>query len=336
MSMRWQTFLGVDDSQAAGVLANPYYFGVSEFDAPPATTWNKADVAIGDRTHRRMVATMKDLQGRLAYEADPETLLRVLSWAIGAGVATPLAIGTQTSWAFQPKHTGTILQSFYAREYKAVTGETNGLLYGPCYFNTLQLEATAGEKLQVSADWAAADPAVIAAGVHPAESFPDLELKPFIFKDLAFKQDDFAAYPPTTPDTTVERFMLNINNNLVLDKRTSNGSFYPADPLPVGKVEITGELEMEFASSSLYDKFMAQTYQMLQAKFTGDLMLGGTNSYDLQLDLPRVRLTGHNRGGPIGGGVAERLKAVIPFEALYDTTEATTLLATLQNLTTAI
>jgi len=333
--MKWETFIGWDDSETAGVLDNPYYFGVQSFDLPPAIERNLAEQATGTRSYHRSVIVRKDLSGSINYEADAETLTRLLSWGIGAGVATPMGIGDQTSWSFKPKHTSPVLTPFYIREYKALTGETNGLIYGPSKFNSITLEATAGEKLMASGEFFVSHPAVAAAGVHGAETFPDLELKPFMFDQLVFLEDDHAAFPPST-GVLVERFSMTLNNNLVTDRRVAQAanSQYPYN-LPEGKVGITGEMDIQFDNADTYQDFIAGQEKMVRATFTGDLMTGGTNNYLLQIDIPRLVLDTHNRGGAIEGG-NDRLVATIGFTAMYDSTEATELEATLQNLTTAI
>lgn len=334
--MKWETFIGVDDAQVAGVLTNPYYFGVNSFDLPPAIEFNKADVATGTRSFYRNVPTRKDLAGSLGFEADPETIARLLWWGLGRPVsaAFPVPIGTQTIHTFKPLKAAPILDPFYVREFKAVTGETNGLLYGPAKMNGITLEATAGEKLMASGEFVVSHPAVQAAGVHPAESFPDLETKPFVFDQLVFLDDDHAAFAPAT-SVAVERMMLNIANNLVTDKRAAQAanSQYPSD-LPEGKLEINGEIDLQFDNSDRYDDFMANTEKMMQATFTGPIMTGGTNPYLLQINIPRVSLTEHNRGGAIEGG-SDRLVATLGFVALYDATELTELEIILQNLTAA-
>jgi hypothetical protein len=333
--MKWEGFIGWDDSETAGVLDNPYYFGLQSFDLPPTIERNKAEQATGTRSYNRSVITRKDLAGSLNFESDAETLLRFLSFGVGAGVATPLGIGDQTSWEFNPLQTGTILTPFYVREYKALTGETNGLLYGPCKMNSITLEATAGEKLIATGEFFASHPGVAAAGAHGAETFPDLQLKPFTLDELVVLDDDQGAWPPTT-SVAAERISLTVLNNLVTDKRIAqaSNSQYPSD-LPEGKVEVTGEFDMQFDNSASYDDFIAGQEKMLKATFTGGLMTGGTNNYSLEIDLPRIVLDTHNRGGAIEGG-NDRFVATIGFSALYDTTETTELRMVLQNLTTAI
>lgn len=332
MTQRWKTWLAVDETQTAGVLDSAYFFPVNEFGpAAPEKNHNVADVAMGGRQFYRAVETQRSLGGSIEFEADPETLGRMLEWGLGAAVSTPLGIGNQTSHVFKALNAGTILKEFYMVEFKPVTGETYGKLWGPAKINTLGLSAVSGEKLMATVDWVGRGDTDAADNGTPNFG-TDLLLKPFIFKDLTFQQVDHGG--ALAGLVTVEQFDLNINNNLITDKRTADGTLYPA-AFPEGKVEISGSLIVEFDDATLFwDQFMAETEKAMRATFQSDLMPGGTNYYKLILDLPRVHLMASDRGGSIGGG-NDRLRETVQFRALVDSVAVTDLIVTLQNMTTA-
>jgi hypothetical protein len=179
---------------------------------------------------------------------------------------------------------------------------------GPCKIGQLTLRAASGEKLRVALDWVARG--IQTAGVHPAHSFADIALLPFVFKQLVFKKADAGGV--LAADTGIENFEVIFNQNLVTDKHAADGTYFPAG-FPEGKLNITGSFTREFEDTTDYDRFVAATYRALEATFTGPTM--GVGNYELKIELPNVVYTAVPLPG-IGGGNDRRLIQV-SFAALY-------------------
>lgn len=322
---RHKGYIGVGETSASQVITDVYYFAVDSFAWKVDPTINKASLAMGSRAVQRETLTALRAPGSFTFEANPENLGRILKWSLRT--ATPGVVdNSDTSFkhTFEPENT---LKPFYIREVK---GGADDIIIGPCKIDTLALAATAGEKLMATVEFLTSGDGYEDAAAHGAASFPDVQLKPFIFKQLADKLDDHSTWPPTTADTTWESFNLLINNNLDGDKFTSNGKLYPSE-LPEGERMISGEFKREFASSVLWKKFLAETEQMFLAEFTAGL-IAGANYYFLNLNMYRAYLIDHDRGGDMGGG-GGRFVATIPFDLLYDTTKLMELAIDLQNMT---
>lgn len=86
-----------------------------------------------------------------------------------------------------------------------------------------------------------------------------------------------------------------------------------------GKCKITGQLTAWFTDASLLEKFLNETESSLQFTLTD----GAGNS--LTFLLPRIKYTG---GGGVDVKNAGRLPIVLPFTALYDTTNASNIVIT--------
>lgn len=322
---RWKGYIGIGEDLNVDVLDDVYYFGVNTFNWKPEPSINKASEAIGKRSVQRETLTALTAPGSFEFEANPETLGRVLKYAMrnAAPAVTDNLDGSYLhEYALQDA-----IAPFYIREVK---GGADDIIIGPCKINTLTLAANAAEKLMCTVEFLTASPGYIDAGSFGAAAFPDVQLKPFIFKQLVDKIDDHAAWPATTQDTTWESFSLTINNNLIGDKFSSDGSLYPAETPEDGR-EISGVFTREFASRQLWLDFLAEQEKMMLAEFTGGI-IAGANSYFLKLLMYRAYLTDHDRGADIGGG-GGRMVATIPFDCLEDSTEGTELAVELQNTT---
>jgi len=322
---RWKSYIGIGETVAASVLTDAYYFGVNTFSWKPNPTLNKASEAIGKRSRQRETLVALEAPGSFEFEANPETLGRILKYAMRDSAPT-----TVDNLDGSYEHTYNLtndLTPFYIREVK---GGADDIIIGPCKVNTLTLAATAGEKLIATVEFLAAAPGYEDAAAHGAASFPDVQLKPFIFKQLADYLDNHGVWPASTQDTTWESFQLTINNNLIGDKRTSDGSLYPSETPPDFR-DITGQFTREFASDALWKDFLAEQEKMLRADFTAGL-IAGANYYFLKLNMYRAYLDDHDRGGDVGGG-GGRLVATVPFTCLEDSTQGQEIQAVLQNTT---
>lgn len=142
---------------------------------------------------------------------------------------------------------------------------------------------------------------------------------PLIFSHLIFSKAFGNASPAR--DVEVERFALTINNNLVTDKITADGSLYIYN-LPEGILEVTGSFEKEFNSTTEFNSFVENERLNIEAVFESE---EGT----LGFKLPDCRIT--SLPLPEIAGSSERQTFTVDFRAIYDTTSATSISAYLIN-----
>lgn len=88
----------------------------------------------------------------------------------------------------------------------------------------------------------------------------------------------------------IRSWNLTLSQNLT-DDRFHWGSRYINEPLRAGRMEITGEMEIEFTGSSEYNTFQTMGTGAMVATYTG-ATLDGTVAEKLQFDLPIVRFSG--------------------------------------------
>ena len=307
--MRWQGALAIGDGEAAGVLANPYFFGVNSFSDPLTKEFNKADRASGDRSMHRMVEVARDISGSFEVECDPNILAYLLKYTLGTvnSAEDPVASG-EYKHEFTMNESGPSTFSLYVRRGKEPPNQTSRYIYNGCKINTLTLRAAAAEKLIATVDWVANE--YVDALVN-VETFADLELIPFVFNQLTTYRDDNLGAGVSFPDC--EGFEVVIANNLVVDKRTSNLSLYPQE-FPVEKLDVTGNWSRENNETTEWDKFLAETERRYKFEFAGASM--GTNPYTCDIDIPRAHLREVDRGDIGGGG--GRQTQVVSFDALRD------------------
>lgn len=320
MGSRWQGGISIGESVIGNILQTPVSFGNSECGFAPEAEFNKADVAAGSRDFHRSVMTSMSIPGTLQAELDGELIGWILKYLVGAPAApteTPPASGNYVH-TFTPDD---FLTEFFVRKIKGKEGlgtAASDKIWGEVKMGSGTFSAASAGKLEGSFDMMARG-YTDADALSPAQSFSWLTLAPFVFKGLAPYVDDFAAWPASTSEPTLESFDLSIDHGLITDKRTANGSFLPAS-FPEGKREIGLTVTKEFEDENMWDDFIGEQEKMLKLLFTGGAIPGGSANYTLSIEIPRAKIIAHDRGGPIGGG-NDRLVGTVEMVPLYDATE---------------
>ena len=110
----------------------------------------------------------------------------------------------------------------------------------------------------------------------------------------------------------VSSIALSVSNNI--SPAYGWGAEVAEDMIP-GRAEVTGTMEVFFTNNALLNKFLSGAYSSLSFQLTD-----GTNT--MTFSLPKIKYTGVDM--PIEAGEGQRILS-LPFRAVYDSTEQTTL-----------
>jgi hypothetical protein len=314
----WQGQMGVGVESVYGTpVAVTRYIPCQTGNSETTAERVPSEEARGTRWQYRNEKTGLDYTFTWEQWGTPGDIGEAIYYALGA-ISTQVLIGTERRHTITPASS---LPSFTMSLDRAVTA-TPTFRGAGAKINTLTFENTARDVLRLSIEGSLQQHAW-AAAISPGDS--DYEtMRPLQFKDLAFSKGYNGASPSS--DTTIERLMLSINNNLITDKVTANGSDYIA-ALPEGILEVTGAFDREFEDVADFNAFVADQQLDVLATWTGSSM--GTNDFRLQIDCPNARITTHPL--PPAAGTSERGMYTVEFSALYYTTDTRVLAVILDN-----
>ena len=278
-----------------------------------------SEEARGTRWQYRDIKTGLDYAFNWEMWAHPGNIGEILEAALGT-LSSVTLIDTEKQHTIIPAST---LPSLSISVDRAVGASPTFRLAG-AKIDTLTFENTARDVLRLTVDGAAQKHALVAALAPVDADYTDLSIPPFIFKDLALTKGYNGVAP--SADTTIERFMVSIVNNLVRDKITAEGTDYIA-ALPEGILVVTGAFDREFEDVNDFNAFVADQQLDIIVTWTGSSM--GTNDYRLQLDIPNARIT--TLPLPEIAGTSDRGMYTIELHALYYATDERVLAVLLNN-----
>jgi len=306
MSMEWEGVIGIAEEQVWG-------------DAFRAATKKIACNTVSARTIPIVPDDTRATKTRMARLAVLTGLTEEFSWEQWVN---PLNIGEVLKFVFGSVSTG----GSYTHTYSMAT-TAGGLppftLFVDRGVAASPTKAIAGAKInQITIENSVADILLATVeGVGRTSSSKEamsisaadcarFATDPFIFSDLAYRQALNGV--ALAADETIENLSIVINNNIVTDKRSADGSLYIQEP-KAGMLEVTGSYDKEFESYAEYNAFIAN--QQLDLSFT---WTSGTNI--LQLLIPNARITALPL--PDIGGSSDRAMVTIEFRGLYDCTDS--------------
>lgn len=131
---------------------------------------------------------------------------------------------------------------------------------------------------------------------------------PLIFADAAITIDGSAV--------AVRGLKVAGKKGLDTDRRFLGAITTKKEPLMAGEYAVTGELDLEFASLTEYNKFVAGTLSKLVATWSYGTITGASNPYKLVITVEKLVYTGETPTVPDSGIIRQKL----PFRALWDGT----------------
>jgi hypothetical protein len=316
----WQGQMGIGKETSYGTAVVPTrYLECQRGNAEITAARIVSEEARGTRWQYRDIKTGLDYSFNWEMWAHPENIGEILEAALGA-LSSVVLVSAEMRHTVIPASS---LPSLSISVDRAVGASPTFRLAG-AKIDTLTFENTARDVLRLTVDGAAQKHALVAALAPTDSDYADLSIHPFIFKNLGFTKGYNGVAP--SADTTIERFMVSVVNNLVRDKVTAEGTDYIA-ALPEGILVVTGAFDREFEDVNDFNAFVADQQLDIVATWTGSSM--GTNNYRLQLDIPNARIT--TLPLPEIAGTSDRGIYTIEFHALYYATDTRVLAAILDN-----
>ncbi|MEM3489276.1 MAG: phage tail tube protein, partial [Nitrososphaerota archaeon] len=114
--------------------------------------------------------------------------------------------------------------------------------------------------------------------------------------------------------TYCRAFRLRINNNVTVDRMYALRMSNQMNRIEIGRRVVDGSLDLQFAGSTEYDRFLAGNDFALNLKIEGDT-ISGSYKHAVEIDLPKVIYTSDT--APLLTR-REPIRITAPFRAMYD------------------
>jgi len=305
--MRWEGLTGIAEETDFGIAVEATkVLAVNRGVANVDVTRPDDQRATGLRWRFRSIVTGLDTSYEMELECEAENIGHFLNWGLGS-VSSATLDGDETRHTFTPAAS---LDSFTFTVDRGV-GDSPAKLYSGNKVGTLRLENAAREILMMTVSGIGKQEA---DGSALSATLTEFDENPFTFDQLGVSIGLNGA--EQSSDTAIERIMFEINNNLVENKYTADGTKY-RNAIPEGRLMVTGEYDKEFESISEYNAYVANQQLDITATWTGASM--GTNNYRLLVDIPEAKITSVPL--PDIEGTDDRGIYTVSFETLYGITD---------------
>lgn len=202
------------------------------------------------------------VSGNVEFEAAYGGWLKLLKHALGQ-IDTTTPDPTNAPTAKQHKFsianqlpTGLTME-VYRESTNFVTEPNKAFVFAGCKISTIEFSCAVDEILKVN------------IGVMGQNEARETKSTPtFTTEKLAVYHQGCLTWGST--ELPIESFTLQVNNNL--EMRPKLCSRLTREPLPGGKLEVTGSFTVEFETWEQYDDFVNATQRQLEIVFTGDLI----------------------------------------------------------------
>ena len=155
-------------------------------------------------------------------------------------------------------------------------------LYNGCMLGSMDINAEAGQLITASMN--------IMAKQETLLDTETVSALPYTLKQIAQARQIVVKYAGTE-EALVNTFSATLGMMLKED-RYHIGSNERNKPIPNGKMEITGTMELEFTGKEKYDDFRNNTTRAILLEITGDDNIVGTTKYSIRLSLPTTKIGG--------------------------------------------
>ena len=252
---------------------------------------------VRERAYRHRLDGPQAISGSIDTPAFPGSAMTLLYYTLGSVTTT----GTADPYT----HTitpGNTIPSFSSwigvEEYVSGGPIVMERKYNGMAISGVDIDYSAGEMLTLSFD-------VIAA----KEATPGTTLQsPTFASDRPFSANDVVVTLGGSPSTVVESVSISIDNNIADDAFAIGSRILPA--LIVGRREITGSMDLRFASRDEYNNFLSGTTRSLVL----DATIGANRQF--KITLPKISYDTSNANID----TMERVVQGVDFTALWDDT----------------
>lgn len=269
-----------------------------------------------------------EIAGNVVVEAKPDNIGELLAWSLGADTAGAVSVPTGCSASYNHVIKRAATRPFFSTE----VGISNPVGIVDKLYDSMMVDSVAvpwAPDAPLAMDFAMRGRSIDISDTTPGSpSFSTLGK--FMGHMAAIKIDGAA-------NANVEKVDFTISNNLI--RKPEANSIFPGQYKP-GEFMIAGALDVSFEDTVLFKKFLGGASQTTPATSLGnfDLELLYTHyevlevcdsdaSYLLSLDMPTCRYTTHNANV----NKSDRRIENLGFEAIYDQTANSEIIATLTN-----
>jgi len=309
--MQWKGVQGFAEEANYSEFTDPTRkIGVTRGNARTILAREEASQATGSRIIYRSTLLGFDEEYDWEQWVSPRNIGEILKWTFGTSVPTDLGGG---SW----QHDITIateLPSFTLSVDRGIAVNPTFQLAG-CKINNLTFENVARGVLTSTTEGVGRfhrNTDALSVSAADRAGFGD---NPFIFQQLAVAKGIGGA--AQSNDLHVMRVSLSFLNNLVVDKNTSDGSYYIHE-LPEGELQVTGAFDKQFEDLAEFNAMVGDDRLDLTFTWTGAI-IAGTDRYQLSIDLPNAAITSEPLPEIAGGN--EQQVLTVEFVGRYYTSD---------------
>lgn len=252
----------------------------------------------------------KTVGGNFTLDVRYEGAEKFVLQAMGTSATTTMITGSAY------KHIFSLADDLPVGLCLEVDRDVSNFLYHGVKINTMTLSQDNTGILNASFDVICEDEGTVAA-TTPSFSTTDY----FMFDDAV------VAYDGTTQ--AIKSLSLSLNNSLTTD-RYQFGSRLTKEPERSGRIEVTGDMEVEFDGTINWSRFKDAGTGSLSATYTG-ATISGTAANLFVIKCPHVRLS----GGVPNVSDSGMISVTVPFKAYADGTALTSRLMQIEWTNTA-
>jgi hypothetical protein len=279
--------------------------------------------SILSRTAHNASVASYSMSGTISTIAEPDGILGwLLKWAMGDVTSTQVGATTAYSHEFETTDSLDTFTTWFNR------GTAQKIKMPYCMLDGIEFAQAVDDVLKVSCPFVGKTEEETADYGTPSYSL----VTPFANANLLVYVDDVEV-------TEAHNSSISLSNNIDIGLGRVHGSrFYTA--LVPGDRTVTGSVDLYFNDSSMYRQFWGDTsatsptefVDPVNLKFNWDLGIeaGTAVDYELEIEIPKAVIT--NSTVSISG---TRVVQTIDFEALWDETDETDIIATLVNKVTS-
>lgn len=265
-------FLGVGEESVYGTaVARSHWTEIND----ESLVLNEARIESESLYRRGVINTrveqgQRSVSGDIEFEATYEGWGKIAKHAFGSvstSTPDPTTVSTAKRHLFRVEDTlptGLTIEA-YRDSTDFVTSANQSFIYTGCKVNSISFSVTAEETLRVVANIMGRNETGLTAKSTPS----------FFNTRLAVYHSGLVTWGSTTLEC--EDFNITLNNNL--EYRPLIGSNLTREPLPSGKVEVSGSFTIEFTSPDQYNDFKNATERTLLIRFEGSNIGGAFYKY---------------------------------------------------------
>ncbi len=262
--------------------------------------------------------------GPLSFEADYETIHRILAYAFGQAVA-PAQQGADLAWLHDISVIGDstgIHSTLVVGQLGLFVREFTTVKWGQI---TLRFEGGQDTPPTLEVEMFAHNMLTDDSGVNTLTTLPNITLRKaptFIkFEDIVVRMNDTSAGALSSSDEVcLKAFEITLSPQLRGDNVTTCTAPFISEPARNGFFDVTGSLEFsEIENDTIIELARSKTPQKIDLVATGPIAEGSSN-FSLGLEMSSVQFNNPGDIGPADPGIAEMQASFVSMKAVTNPT----------------